>query len=201
MSKFLNNIPSLRGIINCTPVTYLWTFRNGWMAPEKREEERKLTETECNKTPRGQHIHQFRKHMERRTTCDTHVSQHDQRHDAPSGQNGSRTCPPYCGWNPTAHDFFCALANYEFITTISNIYMCTVTKLQCVYVCVCVSNGNENWRPLSKLKLDFHHSDLHLWLLILDCLNRLQALLTKLHRWDLLRHLLVVPGSVGAILA
>lgn len=136
MSKFLNNIPSLRGIINCTSVTFLWSFRNGRTAPVKREEERKLTETECNRTPWGQHVHQFRKHMERRATSDTHVSQRDQRNNAPLGQNGSRTCPPYCGWNPAAHSFFCVLANDEFITTISNIYMWTVTKLWRVTVMV-----------------------------------------------------------------
>lgn len=58
-TKFLNNIPSLRGIINCTSVTFLWRFRNGWMAPVKQKDERKLTETDCNKTPWGQHTHQL----------------------------------------------------------------------------------------------------------------------------------------------
>lgn len=82
MTKFLNNIPSLRGIINCTSVTFLWRFRNGWMAPVKQEDERKLTETECNKTPWGQHTHQLIKHMEQTATSDTHVSQCDQRNNA-----------------------------------------------------------------------------------------------------------------------
>lgn len=104
-TKFLNNIPSLGGIINCTSVTFLWRFRNGWMAPVKQKDERKLTETDCNKTPWGQHTHQLIKHMEQTATSDTHVSQCDQRNNALSGQNGSRTCPPYCGWNLTAHSF------------------------------------------------------------------------------------------------
>lgn len=134
MTKFLNNIPSLRGIVNCTSVTFLWRFRNGWIAPVKQEDERKLTETECNKTPWGQHAHQLIKHMEQMATSDTHVSQRDQRNNALSGQNGSRTCPPYCGWNLTAHSFSCVLANYEFMTTISNIYMWTMTKLCCMAV-------------------------------------------------------------------
>lgn len=82
MTKFRNNIPSLRGIINCTSVTFLWRFRNGWMAPVKQEDERKLTETECNKAPWGQHAHQLMQHMEQTATSDAHVSQCDQRNNA-----------------------------------------------------------------------------------------------------------------------
>lgn len=150
MTKFRNNIPSLRGIINYTSVTFLWRFRNGWMAPIKQEDERKPTETECNKTPWGQHAHQLIQHMEKTATSDAHVSQCDQRNNALKSQNESRTCPPCCGWNPTAHSFSCAVANYEFKTFMIH---------------------------------DFHHSDLHIWLPILDR-TRIWLPASFLHHWD-----------------
>lgn len=62
------------------------------------------------------------------------------------------------------------------------------------------SNANENLRPLLKLKLDFHHSDLHIWLLMLDSRPRwLPA--SFLHHWDVLRHLLVIYSSAEANLS
>lgn len=144
----------------------LWHFYGGVeMAGQlKREPERKLTETECNKIPWVQHVHQFRKHMEQRATSDMHVSHCDQRDTARSGQNGSRICPPYCGWNRTAHDSSMN-SSQLFQTSTRGLW------LNCD---VCGSNGHETLQTLLKLKLDFHYSDLRIWLLMLDCLDGFQ---------------------------
>lgn len=93
--------------------------------------------------------------------------------------------------------FFCVFTKYEFITTISYIYMWTVTKLWCVWQ-QWSWNFIDPFKAQIRLSLFWYthtitHAGLPWWLPA--------SFLKKMHHRDVFRHLLAIPRSAGASLA